>query len=159
MGFKKSWKAATKCLKNPFQQRSKEKTWINAGLTPALLTEEDCETDNHPLKGVDQGVTLALKRIQSGECPFCGIPTHRRTLFGSMRALTVGGNVINGHCLLCFPVAAFTEAKKPKTANRNVDKTERDLESDMVLSVNRDRGLSFVSELSGSYYCDINELT
>jgi hypothetical protein len=116
------------------------------------MAPDDSEVEGSQ-RGVDQGVSLALKRIQNGECPFCGIRTHSRTLFGSMRAITVGGNVMNGHCLRCFPIAAFTKLNKPDTPKSHpLD------EAAMLLCIDGDR-LSHVSELSGSFYCDIKQLT
>jgi hypothetical protein len=159
MGFKKRYKATAKFLKQRFQRS--HKTWINAGLTPDVLVPDNSEVEGSH-RGVDLGVSLAWKRIQNGECPFCGIPTHSRTLFGSLRAITVGGSVMNGHCLRCFPIAAFTKLNKPDTP-KTLDTVSGNIhqpldEADMLLSIDRDR-LSHVSELSGSFYCDIKHLT
>jgi hypothetical protein len=159
MWFKKRCKATTKFLKQRFQRS--DKTWINAGLTPDVMAQDNNEVEGSQ-GGIDQRVLLALKRIEKGECPFCGIPTHSRTLFGSMRAITVGGSVMNGHCLRCFPIAAFTKLNKadtPKSSDAVVDFTRQPLdEADMLLSIDR-RRMSHVSELSGSFYCDIKHLT
>lgn len=160
MGFKKVLKTTAKFLKRPFKRSNK--TWINAGLTLDVLVPNNGDGFDGSQRGVSHGVSLALKRIECGACPFCGIPTHRRTFFGSMRAITVGGSVMNGHCLRCFPIAAFSKIKKPDTpttANAVTEILDQQLdEADMLLDIDRDK-LSHVSDLSGSFYCDIKHLS
>ena len=40
-------------------------------------------------------------RIHEERCAFCGIQTHTRR--GFYAALTIEGQVLHGHCLVCFP--------------------------------------------------------
>lgn len=155
MGFRNRLQA----FKRRFFPKKHNKTWINAGLTPDVIVPKDTsDEDSHQC--VDQGVSLALGRIQAGQCPFCGNQLHQRRLLGGWKALTVGGLVMRGHCLQCFPITAFVERNKPgtpKTVESDDDGNFLD-EKKMMLRVDPDR-LSHVSELSGSFYCDINHLT
>lgn len=159
----KAFKARFARFRAKYFQKS-HKTWFNAGLTPDIVIE----TENAGARGskdaaeVDPSVSLALKRIQTGECPFCGIKTHSRTIFGALNANTVGGSVLNGHCLRCFPIAAFRK-NRPQTptstgAVETRPSTEDETKSDLLLVCDSDR-FSHVSELSGSFYCNINELS
>lgn len=150
--------AARKRFRHRFWKKKHDKTWINAGLTPDVMVEPQ-GGEEVSQKCVDQGVSLALGRIQAGQCPFCGNQLHQRRVFGGWKALTVGGLAMNGHCLQCFPITAFTERNKPGTP-KTVDSEDGNPldEKKMMLSIDPDR-LSHVSELSGSFYCDIHKLT
>jgi hypothetical protein len=158
--FKVALKATKDRIKKRFRRRSKQKTWFNAGLTPDVVFEK--ENAEGSSKRLNPGVSLALKRIRNGKCPFCGIPTHTRTIFGGLKTNTIGGDVMNGHCLRCFPISDFTE-RRPNTPNSEnaVDgqiSKGGETKSDMLLFCDSDR-VSHVSELSGSFYCNINELS
>lgn len=160
MGLKARLQAAGKRLKQRFFKKKHDKTWINAGLTPdVMVVPQDKFGSEDSQRCVDQGVSLALKRIQVGQCPFCGNQLHKRKVFGGWKALTVGGLAMKGHCLQCFPITAFRERKKPGTP-KTVESDDCNAldEKKMMLSVDADR-LSHVSDLSGSFYCDIKELT
>mmetsp|Transcript_12961 Transcript_12961/g.30717 ORF Transcript_12961/g.30717 Transcript_12961/m.30717 type:complete len:160 (+) Transcript_12961:147-626(+) len=159
MGLKERLRAAGKRFKQRFFKKNHDKTWINAGLTPDVMVVPNDTNGLEDSQCVDQGVSLALKRIQMGQCPFCGIQLHKRGVFGGWKALTVGGLAMNGHCLQCFPITAFTERNKPGTPKTAESDDGNPFDEDkMMLSVDADR-LSHVSELSGSFYCDIKQLT
>ncbi|CAJ1945127.1 unnamed protein product [Cylindrotheca closterium] len=159
MGLKASLRAAGKRLKARFFKKKHHKTWINAGLTPDVVNNENTSGEDPQQCPVDKGVSLALKLIQAGQCPFCANQLHKRRVFGGWKALTVGGLAMNGHCLQCFPITSFTERKKPGTPE-TVDSDYANVfdEQKMTLKIDADR-LSHVSELSGSFYCDIKQLT
>lgn len=50
--------------------------------------------------------TLYQQRLERGECPTCGVKTHKIGRFGKRKALTVKDVCLYGRCLLCNPMVA-----------------------------------------------------
>ena len=68
-------------------------------------------------------------RIERGECPDCGLKTHRIGRFKKLKPLTVPGYVLNGICLLCNPLIAISS----KVSNRHrIEKIMTDGEGSLV---------------------------
>ena len=61
--------------------------------------------------GLDIGETnrrnLSQRRIKRGECPTCGIRTHKIGMFGKKTPLTIQGDCVYGRCLRCKPVEGY----------------------------------------------------
>jgi hypothetical protein len=55
----------------------------------------------------DKKNNLGAKREKRGECPTCGIPTHKTAMFGKPKPLTVEGQVYKGRCLVCHPLEGY----------------------------------------------------
>lgn len=48
------------------------------------------------------------QRIKRGECPTCRRKTHKVSRFlGKREPLTIRGEVVNGHCLICHPIEGY----------------------------------------------------
>ena len=71
---------------------------------------------------------MANSRIERGECPDCGLKTHRIGRFKKPKPLTVPGYVMNGLCLLCNPIV---ESSKMKYRHR-IEKILTDGEGSLV---------------------------
>ncbi len=55
----------------------------------------------------DKKNNVGAKREKRGECPTCGVQTHKTALFGKKTPLTVEGVVYKGQCLVCHPLEGY----------------------------------------------------
>ena len=56
---------------------------------------------------------LGAKRQKRGECPTCGAQTHKVSMFGQKKPLTIEGRVYKGRCLVCHPIEGYTRRPPP----------------------------------------------
>ena len=57
----------------------------------------------------------AAKRLRKGQCPTCGVQTHKVNFFGKRTALSVDGTVLYGQCLKCYPIEGYTKRPQQPT--------------------------------------------
>lgn len=67
--------------------------------------------------GLDIGETnkrnLAARRSKKGECPTCGIRTHKIGMFGKKTPMSVDGECVAGRCLRCQPLEGYRTRPAP----------------------------------------------
>jgi hypothetical protein len=66
----------------------------------------------------DRKNNLGAKRVKRGECPTCGLQTHKVAFLGKNKPLTVEGQVYKGRCLNCHPLEGYIRrpAQTPQMA-------------------------------------------
>ena len=61
---------------------------------------------------IGANIQIPNARIERGECPDCGLKTHRIGRFKKPKPLTVPGYVSNGICLRCYPITTYNNSHR-----------------------------------------------
>ena len=71
---------------------------------------------------------VQIKRIRLGQCPRCGIQTHKVTMlgFGSPKPLTSVPDILSGRCMRCYPISKEGKDNNSESASSTVPEDSDD---------------------------------